>query len=216
MKRLQAGIRSRKTLPAKKGGEHMATAPSSTYAGSAASQPVIGPLAEYDLPTAERIFRLAFGTFLAAPEPETFWSDRDYLHGRWRAPHVAALGAVLDGELVGSNFATKWGSVGFFGPITVRADLQEHGIGQALLAATMDQFDAWGTRHTGLFTFAHSAKHVALYQKFGFHARFLTAIMSAHDHRLVALQRIEQLGEGRGSACQHGGDRHALPGSRPV
>ncbi len=157
----------------------MPTAAKSTDAG----QPVIGPLAERDLPEAERIFRLAFGTFLGVPEPETFWSDRDYVYGRWRAPHVAALGATLDGRLVGSNFVTKWGSVGFFGPITVRADLQEHGIGKALLGATMEQFDAWGTRHAGLFTFAHSAKHVALYQKFGFHARFLTAIMSAPARR---------------------------------
>lgn len=51
----------------------------------------------------------------------------------------------------------------------------------------MDQFDAWGTRDTGLFTFAHSAKHVALYQKFGFHARFLTAIMSAPAQRAETL-----------------------------
>jgi hypothetical protein len=43
----------------------------------------------------------------------------------------------------------------------------------------MTQFDVWGTRHVGLFTFAHSAKHIALYQKYGFFARFLTAIMSA-------------------------------------
>ncbi len=161
----------------------MPTAADSAAAASSARQPVIGPLAERDLPEAERIFRVAFGTFLGVPEPETFWSDRDYVHGRWRAPHVAALGATLDGRLVGSNFATRWGSVGFFGPITVRADLQEHGIGNALLAATMDQFDAWGTRHAGLFTFAQSAKHVALYQKFGFHARFLTAIMSAPARR---------------------------------
>jgi GNAT superfamily N-acetyltransferase len=142
-------------------------------------RPVIRPLAESDLPEAERILRVAFGMFLGVPEPETFWSDRDYVYGRWRAPHVAALGATVDGRLLGSNFATKWGSVGFFGPLTVRADLQEHGIGKALLTATMEQFDAWGIRHAGLFTFAHSAKHVALYQKYGFHARFLTAIMSA-------------------------------------
>jgi hypothetical protein len=32
--------------------------------------------------------------------------------------------------------------------------------------------------HAGLFTFAQSAKHVHLYGKFGFHARFLTAIMA--------------------------------------
>jgi hypothetical protein len=68
---------------------------------------VIAPLAERDLPEAERIVRVAFGTFLGAPDPETFWVDRDYVYGRWRAPHVAALGATLDDGLVGSNFATK-------------------------------------------------------------------------------------------------------------
>lgn len=35
-----------------------------------------------------------------------------------------------------------------------------------------------GTRHAGLFTFAHSQKHVGFYQKFGFWARFLTLILS--------------------------------------
>jgi GNAT superfamily N-acetyltransferase len=138
---------------------------------------MIGPLAERDLPAAERIFRVAFGTFLGAPDPETFWRDRDLVYGRWRSPHVAAIGATIDGKLVGSNFATKWGSVGFFGPITVLPDLQERGIAKSLLAATVDQFDNWSLTHAGLFTFAQSAKHVALYQKFGFHARFLTAIM---------------------------------------
>ena len=107
--------------------------------------PVIAPLEEHELPEARRIVRTAFGTFLGAPDPETFWSDRDYVEGRWRAPHTAAFGASLDGHLVGSNFATKWGSVGFFGPISVRPDLQERGIAQALLAATMEQFEAWGT-----------------------------------------------------------------------
>lgn len=36
----------------------------------------------------------------------------------------------------------------------------------------------WGCRHLGLFTFSHSAKHIALYQKLDFWARFLTAVMS--------------------------------------
>jgi GNAT superfamily N-acetyltransferase len=145
----------------------------------AAAEPIVGTLAERDLPDAERIFRLAFGTFIGVPDPATFWSDRDYVYGRWRAPHVAALGATLNRQLVGSNFATKWGSVGFFGPLTVRPDLWEHGIARHLLDATMERFEDWGTRHAGLFTFAQSAKHVALYQKFGFYARFLTAIMHA-------------------------------------
>ena len=165
-----------------------------------ASQPVVSALDESDLPEAARIVRLAFGTFIGVPDPENFWNDRDYVYGRHHAAHVAAFGAKLDGQLVGSNFATRWGSVGFFGPLTVRPELQERGVARALLARTMEQFDSWGTRHVGLFTFAQSAKHIALYQKYGFSARFLTAIMSAP---VVARQgaagwsRFSQLSEAR-------------------
>jgi GNAT superfamily N-acetyltransferase len=144
-----------------------------TVNGSNETRPDIAPLNEEDLPEAERIFRVAFGTFLGAPDPEVFWADRDYVYGRHRAPHVAAFGATIEGKLVGSNFATKWGSVGFFGPITVRPDLQERGIAQALLARTMEQFDAWETRHVGLFTFPQSAKHISLYQSMAFTRAFL-------------------------------------------
>jgi GNAT superfamily N-acetyltransferase len=88
------------------------------------------------------------------------------------------LGADLHGELVGSNFAANWGSVGFFGPLTVRPDLWDRGIASRLLESTMELFDGWNTKHAGLFTFAHSPKHIGLYQKFGFWPQFLTAIMS--------------------------------------
>jgi GNAT superfamily N-acetyltransferase len=144
-----------------------------------ASAPVVSALDEKDLAEAARILRVAFGTFIGVPDPKNFWTDRDYVYGRHRATHVAAFAAKLDGQFAGSNFATKWGSVGFFGPLSVRPELQERGVARALLARTMEQFDSWGTRHVGLFTFAQSAKHVALYQRHGFSARFLTAIMSA-------------------------------------
>jgi GNAT superfamily N-acetyltransferase len=149
-------------------------------------EPQVRALAETDLPEAARIFRIAFGTFIGVPNPETFWSDRDYVYGRHRAAHVASFAAKLNGKLVGSNFATNWGSAGFFGPLTVHPDAQASGVAQALLARTMAQFDAWGTRHVGLYTFSHSAKHVALYQKFGFYPRFLTALMSAPTVRQSA------------------------------
>jgi hypothetical protein len=42
----------------------------------------------------------------------------------------------------------------------------------------MALFDTWGVTHAGLFTFAHSPKHVGLYQYYGFWPRALTAIMS--------------------------------------
>ena len=134
-------------------------------------------LRESDLPAADRIVRLAFGTFLGLPDPLKFMGDADYVRTRWLADPAAVFAAELDGELVGTNFATRWGSVGFFGPLTIRPDLWDKGIAQLLLGPTMDLFDQWGIRHAGLFTFASSAKHVGLYQKFGFWPRFLTALM---------------------------------------
>lgn len=173
----------------------MADVGSGTGAVSKA-RPLIEDLEEKHLPEAERIFRHAFGTFFGAPDLDSFWADRDMVYGRRRAPHVASLAATIDGQLVGSNFATRWGSFGFFGPITVRPDLHERGIAQALLARTIEQFGIWQTRHAGLFTFAQSAKHVGLYQKFGFYARFLTAIMSKKAARAAdGGSRFSQLSE---------------------
>lgn len=149
-----------------------------TEAQGARVEILVRPLRESDLAAAERIFRLAFGTFLGAPHPESFWADRDYHRARWRADPTAAFGAEVGGELVGTSFANNWGSVGFLGPLTVRPDRQSLGVGKRLIEAALTRFEAWGTPHIGLFTFAHSALHVGLYQKFGFWPRFLTAIMA--------------------------------------
>lgn len=138
---------------------------------------MIRPLREDELDAADRIFRLAFGTHLGLPDPLAFSGDSDWVRTRWRAEPSAALAAELDGELVGSNFVTRWGSVGFLGPLTVRPDLWDRGIGARLLDATMPLFDTAGVRQVGLFTFSNSPKHVALYQRFGFWPHFLTAIL---------------------------------------
>lgn len=132
-------------------------------------------LRESDVPEADRICRSAFNTFTGAPD---LFGDKDYVIHRQRALPDAALAAEVDGELVGSNFAASWGSVGFFGPLTVRPELWDRGIAKALMESTMDTFTAWGTEHAGLFTFPQSPKHIGLYQKFGFWPRFLTPIMS--------------------------------------
>jgi len=138
----------------------------------------IRPLREQDLPTADRLYRLAFGTFIGLPNPLLFSGDTAYIHTRWTADPTATFAAELNGELVGSNFVTNWGRVGFFGPLTVRPDLWERGIAKRLLEPTMDLFARWGTTHAGLFTFPQSPKHLGLYQRFGFWPRFLTAIMA--------------------------------------
>ena len=143
-----------------------------------ATSVVVRPLVEADLNAADRIFRVAFGTHLGIPNPEAFYGDADAIHTRWRANPNAALGAVLDGQLVGSNFAANWGSVGYFGPTTVAPEYWDRGVAHRLLESTLELFASWKTRHIGLFTFADSPKHVGLYQKHGFWPRFLTAVMA--------------------------------------
>jgi GNAT superfamily N-acetyltransferase len=138
----------------------------------------VGPLKANELAEADRIVRLAFGTFLGIPNPLDFMGDRSFMTPRWRSAHVKVIAARDGGRLVGSNVVTRWGSFGFFGPLTVLPDYWNRGVAQRLLEATMKVFDKWGVRHTGLFTFAHSAKHVGLYQKFGYWPRYLTAVMT--------------------------------------
>jgi predicted N-acetyltransferase YhbS len=150
---------------------------SSTTSSATRPKVAIRPLREEDLAAADRIMRLAFGTFIGLPDPLKFMGDADYVRTRWRANPAAALAAEAAGELVGTNFLSHWGSVGFFGPLTIRPDLWDQGIAQKLLRPTMDLFAEWRVTHAGLFTFANSTKHVGLYQKFGFWPRFLTCLM---------------------------------------
>ena len=143
------------------------------------SKPIkVGPLKQSELEEADRIVRLAFGTFLGLPNPLDFMGDRNFISPRWRSAHVKVIAAREGGRLIGSNVATRWGSFGFFGPLTVLPECWDRGVAQRLLEATMTIFDSWGVRHTGLFTFPYSAKHVGLYQKFGYWPRYLTALMT--------------------------------------
>lgn len=138
------------------------------------AQVSIRPLRESDLDAADAVCRRAFATFIGVE----ISGDSGYVHTRWRSDPTAALAADVGGELVGSNFVANWGSVGFFGPLTVTPTLWDQGVASRLMEATLDVFERWGTTHAGLFTFSHSTKHVGLYQRFGFWPRSLTAIMS--------------------------------------
>ena len=137
----------------------------------------IRPLLEADLGAADHVMRLAFGTFLNLPDPLQFMGDADFVYTRWRADPSAAFCAEEGGEVVGSVFVGNWGSVAFFGPLTVHPDYWDYGVAQLLLRQVMECFERWGTRHTGLYTFATSLKHVGLYRKYGFWPRFLTILM---------------------------------------
>lgn len=161
-------------------------------------------LQESDLTTADRIFRLAFGTFIGLPYPDRFGGDANYIQHRFWAEPTAAFAAFVDGELVGSNLATSWGSFGFFGPLSVRPDLWNQGIAKRLIEPVMERFTQWGTLHAGLFTFPNSPKHHALYQKFGFWPRFLTAIMAKSVQQpdpVLQGARYSEMSEDKRSQC---------------
>ena len=150
-------------------------------------------LQEKDIPQAQRVVRVAFGTLLRVPDPENFAADMDYVRTRWLADASAAFVADVDGQIVGSNLATRWGSVGFFGPLTVHPDYWNKGIAQQLMQPVMECFDRWRVTLAGLYTFAESPKHISLYQKYGFYPRFLTAIVS----KPVSSKRSEGSGSRR-------------------
>ena len=68
----------------------------------------------------------------------------------------------------------------------------------------MDCFKRWNVKHTGLYTFAHSPKHIGLYRKFGFWPRFLTAIMSKpvlRPKRVPQYQKFSELAESERREC---------------
>jgi len=138
----------------------------------------IRPLRANELDEADHIMRLAFATYLGLSEPTAVLGDASYVHARWLVDPDTAFAAEREGRLVGSSFGTRWGSVASVGALTVHPDLWNRGIASRLLEPVLERVHAWGSRHTGLFTYPQSQKHVSLYQKFGFWPRFLTAIMT--------------------------------------
>jgi GNAT superfamily N-acetyltransferase len=156
---------------------------------------IIRPLQEAELSTADSVMRLAFGTFIGLPDPMSFMGDAAYVRNRWLANPEAAFAAEAAGEIIGSNFATNWGSVGFFGPLTIRPDFWERGVGKRLMEPIAELFDKWETRHAGLFTFPQSQKHIGLYQRFGFWPRFLTAITSKPVTQITSAMRWTRFSE---------------------
>ena len=131
-----------------------------------------------DLEDAERVFKLAFGAHYGLAGPAEAFGDAAYVKHRFRSEPEWAFAVEVDGAFAGSNFVARWGTVGFFGPLTIDPRLSNQGLGQQLVAEAVKCFHSWGTTLNGLFTFAESGRHVGLYHKFGFWPRYLTAIMT--------------------------------------
>jgi hypothetical protein len=108
----------------------------------------IRSLSEGDLPEANVILRLAFATHFGVP-PDTFWTDRDFVTGRWLTDPSLAFGAWIEDRLVGSSLGASWGSLGVFGPISTHPDTWNRGTASSLLPPVLERLDALGARHIG-------------------------------------------------------------------
>jgi N-acetylglutamate synthase-like GNAT family acetyltransferase len=135
-------------------------------------------MAEGDLDEADRVTRLAFGTYRGLPDPASTFGDAEMVRTRFRAAPDHAWVAEDGGQIVGCVFAARWGSFGYFGPLAVHPDWWDRGVGSRLLEPVLDAFERWELRQSGLFTFPSSPKHLGLYQKHGFWPRFLTCVLA--------------------------------------
>jgi GNAT superfamily N-acetyltransferase len=152
----------------------------------------IAPLERGDLPAADRILRLAFGTQYGLSDPLAFAPGSEMVRSRLHAPHVRSVKASRNGELMGSAFISRWGSLAVFGPLTVDPDAWGLGIGSRLLDACLGIGSEWGVASIGLFTLPDSPKHLHLYRKHGFWPGSLTALT---EKRVTgSTSKVETLG----------------------
>jgi predicted N-acetyltransferase YhbS len=138
----------------------------------------VRPMAAGDLAEAARIYRLAFGTFLAAPDPAQFRLDIRTLETRFTTDPGAAFVAERDGRLLGSVMAMDWGSQFVVGPLTVDPAAWGQGVARLLTTAVLDLAEQRKPALVSLFTHPASPTHLRLYESFGFAAMFLTPVMS--------------------------------------
>ena len=144
----------------------------------AAMSLAIRPLEEADVETADKVRRLAFGSYFGLPDPLSFSGTSRLVETRRRIWPEGALVAEKDGAIVGTAISSRWGSLGLFGPLAVHPHHWRGGIAHSLLEASMPVFDRWRCGAAALFTFPASLTHIGLYQRYGFWPRSLTAIMN--------------------------------------
>ena len=135
-----------------------------------------------DLSRVKDVLEQTFGDFLErqlGTRPRQAFNGAQYVHHRWLMEPWGCFVAEEDNaKIVGAALAVAWGSVGLLGPVAVLTHYQNQTIGQQLIRATQEFFDENKTTLQGVITYPTSSKHLALYHKFGYHPKALTALMS--------------------------------------
>lgn len=94
----------------------------------------------------------------------------------------AGDGAMLwydeEDELVAFNLAHRSGAEGWMGPLAVRTDRQERGVGRTIVTAAIDWLSGAGATVIGLETMPRTVDNIGFYSRLGFHPQHLTITMT--------------------------------------
>jgi N-acetylglutamate synthase-like GNAT family acetyltransferase len=135
-----------------------------------------------DLSKVKDVLEQSFGDFLErqlGTRPRQAFNGAQYVHHRWLMEPWGCFVAEEDGaKIVGAALAVTWGTVGLLGPLAVLTHYHNQTIAQQLIKAVQEFFEENKATLHGAVTYPHSPKHLALFHKFGFHPKSLTAIMS--------------------------------------
>jgi ribosomal protein S18 acetylase RimI-like enzyme len=143
-----------------------------------------------DLSKVKDVFEQSFGDFLErqlGTRPRQPFNGAQYVHHRWLMEPWGCFVAEEDNaKIVGAALAVTWGTVGLLGPVAVLTHYHNQSIAQQLMRAVQDFFDENKATLHGAVTYPTSAKHLALYHKFGYKPKALTAVMSRALDRSAA------------------------------
>jgi ribosomal protein S18 acetylase RimI-like enzyme len=135
-----------------------------------------------DLAKVRDVFEQSFGDFLErqlGTRPRQAFNGAQYVHHRWLMEPWGCFVAEEDGaKIVGAALAVTWGTIGVLGPVAVLTHYHNQTIAQQLMRAAQEFFDENKATLHGAVTYPTSAKHLALYHKFGYKPKSLTAVMS--------------------------------------
>jgi len=123
----------------------------------------------------------------------------------WRyAIRDAGRGAMvwLDdaGEVVAFNIAHRSGAEGWMGPLAVRTDRQEMGIGRTIVTAAIEWLRAEGASTIGLETMPRTVDNIGFYGRLGFVPHHLTVTMTGEAARRRVAGEFTRLSELNGAA----------------
>jgi GNAT superfamily N-acetyltransferase len=135
-----------------------------------------------DLSKVRDVFEQSFGDFLErqlGTRPRQAFNGAQYVHHRWLMEPWGCFVAEEDGaKIVGAALAVTWGTVGLLGPVAVLTHYHNQTIAQQLIRAVQEFFEENKATVHGAVTYPTSPKHLALFHKFGYKPKSLTAVMS--------------------------------------